>query len=63
MRRFLLRKFREGEIFLKPKFSKILCLLMAVITIMSVLPLSVSAACSHSYTRVYTMENGNMHRL
>ncbi len=28
---------------------------------MSVLPLSVSAACSHSYTKVYTMENANMH--
>lgn len=29
--------------------------------LMSVLPLSVSAACSHSYTKVYTMENANMH--
>ena len=28
---------------------------------MSILPLSVSAACSHSYTKVYTMENANMH--
>lgn len=29
--------------------------------LMSVLPLSVSAACSHSYTKVYTAENGEMH--
>ena len=29
--------------------------------LMSVLPLSGSAACSHSYTKVYTMENANMH--
>ena len=46
---------------MKQKFSKILCLILSVITIMSILPLSVSAACSHSYTKVYTMENANMH--
>ena len=46
---------------MKQKFSKILCLILSVITIMSILPLSVSAACAHSYTRVYTCENENMH--
>jgi len=30
-------------------------------TILSILPMSVSAACSHSYTKVYTAENGEMH--
>ena len=46
---------------MKQKFSKILCLILSVMMLMSVLPLSVSAACSHSYTKVYTMENANMH--
>jgi len=46
---------------LKQKFTKLLCLILSIITIMSLLPLSVSAACSHNYTKVYTMENANMH--
>lgn len=46
---------------MKQKFSKILCLILSVMLIMSILPLSVSAACSHSYTKVYTCENENMH--
>lgn len=46
---------------MKQKFSKILCLILSVMMLMSVLPLSVSAACSHSYTKVYTAENGEMH--
>ena len=46
---------------MKQKFSKILCLILSVMMLMSVLPLSVSAACSHSYTKVYTCENENMH--
>ena len=50
----------KGDNTLK-KFSKILCLILSVMMIMSILPLSVAAACSHSYTKVYTMENANMH--
>ena len=46
---------------MKQKFSKILCLILSVMTILSILPMSVSAACSHSYTKVYTAENGEMH--
>ena len=46
---------------MKKKFSKIICLILSVMTILSILPLSVSAACSHSYTKVYTAENGEMH--
>ncbi len=43
------------------RFSKILCAFLAVLMVMSILPVSVFAACSHSYTKVYTMENANMH--
>ncbi len=51
----------KGDNTLKHKFSKILCLILSVMMILSILPLSVAAACSHSYTKVYTMENANMH--
>jgi len=43
------------------RFSKILCAFLAILMVMSILPLSVVAACSHSYTKVYTCENANMH--
>ena len=43
------------------RFSKILSAFLAVLMVMSILPVSVFAACSHSYTKVYTMENANMH--
>lgn len=43
------------------RFSKILCAFLAILMVMSILPVSVFAACSHSYTKVYTMENANMH--
>ncbi len=43
------------------RFSKILCTFLAVLMVMSILPVSVFAACSHSYTKVYTMEYANMH--
>ena len=46
---------------MKKNFSKFLCLILSVMMIMSVLPLAVSAACSHSYTKVYTIENEKMH--
>ncbi len=43
------------------RFSKILCAFLAVLMVMSILPVSVFAACSHSYTKVYTIENEKMH--
>lgn len=43
------------------RFSKLLCAFLAVLMVMSILPVSAFAACSHSYTKVYTMENANMH--
>jgi len=36
-------------------------MLLTVMTVLSVLPLTVWAACSHNYVKVYTMENGDMH--
>ena len=43
------------------RFSKILSAFLAVLMVMSILPVSVFAACSHSYTKVYTIENEKMH--
>ncbi|MBQ2725630.1 MAG: hypothetical protein IJF78_07990, partial [Clostridia bacterium] len=43
------------------RFSKILSAFLSVLMVMSILPVSAFAACSHSYTKVYTMENANMH--
>jgi len=46
---------------MKKNLSKILCAFLAVLMVMSILPVSVFAACSHSYTKVYTIENEKMH--
>ncbi len=43
------------------KKTKLISLLLAVITVMSVLPMSVFADCAHNYVRVYQMENASMH--
>lgn len=43
------------------RISKLLCMLLSITTFILVLPLSVSAACAHTYTRVYTEENEEMH--
>ncbi len=36
-------------------------MLLTVMTVLSVLPVTAWAACSHIYVKVYTMENGDMH--
>ncbi len=41
--------------------SRLLCMFLSVLMLISGLSLSVSAACSHNYTKVYSYENGNMH--
>ncbi len=41
--------------------KKTLSLFLVVLTILSVLPTSVLAACSHSYEYIYTIENERMH--
>ena len=47
---------------MKKKHNKLLCLLLAVITVISLIPTSVMAAtCTHSYTKKYSYENANMH--
>ena len=46
---------------MKKNLSKLLCAFLSVLMVMSILPVSVFAACSHSYTKVYTCENENMH--
>ncbi|MBQ7921415.1 MAG: hypothetical protein IJ325_02410 [Clostridia bacterium] len=43
------------------RFTKILCAFLSILMVMSILPVSVSAAYSHSCTKVYTCENANMH--
>ena len=43
------------------KFTKILSLLLAVITLFGLMPVTASAACSHSWTKIYVIENSNMH--
>ncbi len=43
------------------KYVKLLAMLLAGLTVMSVLPLSVLAACDHDYEKVYTIENEKMH--
>ncbi len=43
------------------RFLKILCAFLSILMVMSILPVSVFASCSHSYTKVYTIENEKMH--
>ena len=44
------------------KFSRILSLLLAVITLFGLMPVTASAAaCSHNWTKKYTVENEKMH--
>ena len=43
------------------KFTRILSLLLAVITLFGLMPVTASAACSHNWTKIYVIENSNMH--
>ncbi len=45
----------------RKSLSRLLCMFLSIMMLLSVLPLAVSAACSHSYTKVYSYENANMH--
>ena len=46
---------------MKHKLTRILCMILSVMMVVSLLPLTVSAACSHNYKKVYTIENEKMH--
>ncbi|MBQ9717515.1 MAG: hypothetical protein IJV76_05930 [Clostridia bacterium] len=46
---------------MKRKCTRILCMVLSVMMVVSLLPLTVSAACSHNYKKVYTIENEKMH--
>ncbi len=45
----------------KKPLSRLLCMFLSVLMLIGVLSVTVSAACSHNYVRVYSYENANMH--